>query len=326
MYVLRARAPGVVGKSVQVDLRDADRNDVVLAMTVCTRDLAGTVTDSSGGAPIEGARIFGGLVTTDKAGRFALCDMNKQTEIEVKADGFASVVRHLMPDEHDVDFALAPEAVVSGTVVGADRVPIGGASVNLMPSMRSNRDITRLRNLGGFATSDGSGRFTVHGLGIGAYDVGARAPGYVLAAPMTATVAMSTSDLVVTMRPADTIRGAARAPGGRPVANARINWMADDGGMAESTTRGDGSFEIADTRFGRGAFAVDRFQPVRNIVVDKQPVKLELTPSMEIRGRVLHDGAPVSTMPRCPRPGAPVTSDDNGRFVFQVRSDPAAFR
>lgn len=67
VYVLRARAPGVVGKSVHVDLRDADRNDVVFAMTVCTRDLVGTVTDSSGGAPIEGARIFGGPVTTDKA-------------------------------------------------------------------------------------------------------------------------------------------------------------------------------------------------------------------------------------------------------------------
>src|SRR5580698_2353884 len=36
-YVLRARAPGVVGKGLQVDLRDADRNDIVLAMTVCTR-------------------------------------------------------------------------------------------------------------------------------------------------------------------------------------------------------------------------------------------------------------------------------------------------
>jgi hypothetical protein len=95
-YWLRAFSAGVIGPGVHVDVRDGDRGDVVLVVHACTRELVGRVTDSSGGAPIDGAQIDG-MVVTNKAGQFALCDMNEQTTITAVVAGFASAVRHLMP-------------------------------------------------------------------------------------------------------------------------------------------------------------------------------------------------------------------------------------
>jgi hypothetical protein len=314
-YWLRAFSAGVIGPGQHVDVRDGDRTDIVLVVHACTRELVGRVTDSSGGAPIDGAQIDG-MVATNKAGQFALCDMNAQTEITAVAAGFASAVRHLMPGQIDVDFALVPEAALSGTVIGPDRAPIADARVRVMPSLRTNRGLMRTRNVGAGATTDDTGAFSFHGLGAGAYDVVAVAHGFVLDAALTVNVALTTAPIVIALRPADTIRGVAHSAG-KPIANAELTWMPDAGGIAETTTHADGSFEFADVRFGKGTFASRHYQPVRNITTGPAPLQLELAPALEIRGRVVHAGAPVA--------GAEITgmgpnaiSGDDGSFVWQV--------
>jgi hypothetical protein len=316
IYWLRGHAHGVTGAGTRVDVRSADAGDVVVVVHACTRDLVGLVTDSSGGAPIEGARIDGGMAVTNKAGQFTICDTNEQTEIVVEADGFASAARHLMPGDTNVDFALLPEATASGVVVGPDRAPIANARVDVSPSLRANRDTMRTRNLGGGAVADSSGRFSIHALGAGTYDVMASAPGYVLAAPITANITPTSPELVVAMRPADSIRGVARSRG-QPVAGASITWFCDGGEPTTSTTRPDGSFELDDARFGHGMFAIEHYQPVRDISVDAKPVQLELVPATEIRGRVVHDGAPVAGA-EVSGAGIPATSDEAGRFIVQT--------
>jgi hypothetical protein len=314
-YWLRAFSAGAIGPGVQVDVRDGDRSDVVLVVHACTRELVGRVTDSSGGAPIAGAQIDG-MVVTNKAGQFTLCDMNEQTEITAVAAGFASAVRHLMPGQVDVDFALVPEAALSGTVIGPDRAPITGAVVRVMPSLRTNRSLMRTRNVGAAATTDDTGAFSFHSLGAGTYDVAAVAHGFVLDVPLTVNVGLATAPIVIALRPADTVRGVARSAG-KAVANAELTWIPDVGQLAETTTRADGSFELADTHFGRGMFASRHYKPARNITTGPAPLQLELEPALEIRGRVVHAGAPVA--------GAEITgagpraiSGDDGSFVLEV--------
>ncbi len=314
-YWLRAFSAGAIGPGVQVDVRDGDRSGVVLVVHACTRELVGRVTDSSGGAPIAGAQIAG-MVVTNKAGQFTLCDMNQQTEITAVAAGFASAVRHLMPGQADVEFALVPEAALSGSVVGPDRAPIAGAVVRVMPSLRTNRSLMRTRNVGATATTDDTGAFSFHGLGAGAYDVAVVAHGFVLDAPLTVNVALTTAPIVIALRPADTVRGVARSAG-KPVANAELTWIPDVGELAETTTRADGSFELADTRFGRGTFASRHYKAARNITTGPAQLQLELEPALEIRGRVVHAGAPVAGA-EITGAGPSAISGDDGSFVVEV--------
>jgi hypothetical protein len=316
IYWARAFTAGVIGPSVEVDVRDADRGDVVLVVHVCTRQLVGRVTDSSGGAPIAGAQIDGGTALTNPAGQFVLCDMNDQTDIVAEAAGFASAVRHLMPGQTDVDFALMPEASLSGIVVGPDRAPVPDAVVHVAPSMRVNRSLMRTRNVGGTATTDSSGAFAFHGLGAGTYDATAAADGLVLAAPVTVDVTATTSQLVLAMRAADTIRGIARSAG-KPVANVAITWLPDGDASRETTTRADGSFEIADTHFGHGMFAAPHYKTLRDVTTGPKLVELDLQPALEVRGRVVHGGAPVAGA-EITGAGPSACSGEDGGFVVEA--------
>ncbi|HSD87090.1 MAG TPA: carboxypeptidase regulatory-like domain-containing protein, partial [Kofleriaceae bacterium] len=313
-YWLVASAPGVARGRTRIDAREADRSNIAIMLHGCTRDLAGTITDSSGGAPIEAARIDGGWAVTDKDGRFRICDDNEQTEITAEADGFASESRHLMPGDTNVDFALTPEAPVSGIVVGPDRVPIADVRVRLNPAMHT---ASETRNAGGLATSGSDGQFVMHGLGAGTYEVWVRAPGFVLAQPVSVTLKIADNpQLVIPLRVADVVRGVTRVDG-KPLAKAQITWMPEHGQMAVSTTQDDGTFEIRNTTYGRGMFAFEHHEPVRDVLVGPLPVTLDLRQAMEIRGHVMHDGAPVAGA-EVSGAGIPTTSDETGAFTVQV--------
>lgn len=163
-----------------------DVGEVVLEPGVSIR---GRVVGVENGAPLAGAEVVAydalpgdqaEVVTTGEDGRFLLEHRPRSGAIAVKARGRAT--RSVLPFretaarfEHTVevgDVALAPGAVLHGTVVEERGNPLAGVEVWNGP-----------RGAGLVARTDGGGRFVLEGLGVPrlappTVRVGARLDGY----------------------------------------------------------------------------------------------------------------------------------------------------
>lgn len=128
----------------------------------------------------------------------------KQAEVEV---GAGESIR--------VRFALARGVRLRGEVVGANGLPIGGASIWLSEPWDDARGAE-------VASSGADGRFVIEGAHRG-QSVGASAPGYAASAVVPVQSDGGSRDVrLVLAVPMGTVRGLVRDPSGAPVAGARV--------------------------------------------------------------------------------------------------------
>ena len=143
----------------------------------------------------------------------------QRNTLTVSAEGFATTTIDLPPASAEEpvrhELALAREASISGTVVGADGRPVASASIEVASSQ------PLLAPLGGakprVETADGAGRFRIGALTAGGWRLTATAPGYARGEPQLVDVAAEQAvEVELTLVPGARISGIVLAPDGRP--------------------------------------------------------------------------------------------------------------
>ncbi|MEO8843633.1 MAG: sigma-70 family RNA polymerase sigma factor, partial [Kofleriaceae bacterium] len=315
-FVVTASATDKTAMPVRVDLRAPKQGPVDLALIGCSH-VRGIVSDSSGG-PIAHAHVARDdtawpTADTDALGRYDLCTHFGPTTLLFTASGYQGATARVTVDAHTQrDMVLLPEAVVAGTVVGADGKPVGDAWITIDP-----RDKFEIRNAVVHGRSGSDGSFRLNGVSPGRVEVSAVAPGarsrkigLVLGAGETR------EGVIVRLDRAARFSGHIKE-GDKPVAGASIGLRVGslfEPALAVSQT--DGSFSIDRAQPGELAVVVDGYRVVSphfvkiagdtiaDIVVRSLP---------KLRGTVVRNGAPVpNAILDCP--GSPIT-DANGAFT-----------
>lgn len=159
----------------------------------------------------------GGSIQTDAEGRFRIRGLLPGTMlIHARAPGLASATPTIVPiaiAEHvkGIEIIVGAATDVRGRVVASDdaNVTIAGAEVELMSPV----------NPGGKTITDAEGRFVVHGVVAGGYDLYAEADGWLSTQPKRVSVTDDPGDeIVVTLERGLAIRGRVE-----PAASAEIS-------------------------------------------------------------------------------------------------------
>lgn len=236
-FELRGLSPGVYRLAVEgVDLFPAEVRFIDVpgrdVRVVVARRVAihGRVTES--GAPVAGAvvAVAGGgaldpiVATTDDAGAFAFDDL---VEGDYRAWAYRGdrAARAVLLDRFgagpfdDVELALEPAAVVTGTIIDRDT----GAGLAGTVRLVDDAGVEPPRA----ATTDADGRFRVEGVPHGAWIPEAEAPGYV-ALESLAFETERTDRLTIKLARGGVITGRVVDGGGAPVAGARVAIRGED--------------------------------------------------------------------------------------------------
>jgi hypothetical protein len=315
--IVVASAPGRAPGGVAIDLRDPtltpSPDRLELALGACDRTVSGIVHDDGG--PVAGATVrvatawhlrFGhgrlNWTAVDESGgdgRYQLCLRPGQELMTVEADGYASVSVELVGEEHvRRDVELAPEAVISGVVLGNDGQPGVGALVigRVVDYTASHTDDTT-------AVSGPDGRFSIGGMVPGRYALRAIDAGAATAEEVEVFARVGGGGEQVTLRMAPTLTTRGRVlAGDRPVPGARLSstpagtevpFVASD-----VVTDRDGRFVLSGLQPGPRELRVwghDILEPALLVAAfDAPEVVVRVVPRARVRGRVLRDGAPVA--------------------------------
>jgi RNA polymerase sigma factor (sigma-70 family) len=343
-WSVRASAPGNTSAIHDVDLRDPTTRPapdrLELELGACDAALFGTIRDASGG-PIASARVVrlsadmpksvpgGPAVISDDDGAYELCLDSRWTGpvrwsiVEVSAAGYAAVTyRSIVPGRVNVDFALVPEATISGRVVRDDTgEPVPGAYVFAAAWQRGVEGTPQRA-----AFTDQAGRFRLDQIAAGRHLVFVRADGLVDTSPGTSVdvgVGQASIEIEIRLEAASTLRGGV-VDGDRPIAGARVV-AADSRGVGPSAvSQEDGSFVLVgvprgDVRFT--AFPYEVVKPERFAVTrgEHDGITIEVDPRGAIVGRVVRGERPVpgaNLAIHGPNDGdlGEVRTDGDGRF------------
>ncbi len=339
-FSVRASAPGKASARRDVDLRDphgappSDRLELELG--ACGAALVGTVRDASGG-PIAKARIarlangrvavMGGPgVSSDDKGGYELCLETRWpgwASVEVSADGYAAItLTTVVPGRLHVDFALVPEATITGRVIRDDtHAPVPQAYV-FVPAGRWGTESTPLRG----AFTDASGHFRIDRMSAGRHLVFARAEGLTETAfgtPVVVGVGQTSVELELRLEAGSTIRGTV-VDDGKPVAGARVTALDGARGTASAISQDDGAFVLTgvprgDIQFGAPPFDVVSPKSFHVSQPTHDGVTIEVEPLGTIIGQVVRGKRPVpgaSIDISGPNAGdlEPVRTNAEGRF------------
>src|SRR5262249_14113900 len=128
-FSVAATAEGRSAAIVEVDTRDprSGAERIELRLGGCESVLVGHVSDASGG-PIAGAQVClappraSACVSADESGAYHTCLTPRQGIVSVSAAGYGAIYDRLDYVGHRLqrDYALTPEAVITGRVVRAD--------------------------------------------------------------------------------------------------------------------------------------------------------------------------------------------------------------
>ena len=276
-YQVMAQKPGTAPAVAVVDLRNPAASPppdkLLLTLTECLYKVTGTIADASGGA-IAGARVR--LASPDQPlgppralsgddGAYIACFGQSErsrsaVQIEVTAEGYAgAIIRVRTADAITRDFALVPEAIITGRVIAAT-TPAGPAEASnddddngqllgseipgqdagqpiagAMVSADVQGSVPGQRGAVVNAETDAQGRFQLVGLRGGALSVRAEAPGWVRSSgqEVIAQPGQTTADVIIRLQPASSIAGVITAEK-QPVAGATIHWFAMGGPRAGS--------------------------------------------------------------------------------------------
>jgi hypothetical protein len=178
----RGFLPAVVGEGRPLDLRKKDLEGQDLALEAGGFEVAGVVTDATGGV-IAGASVtamLGGTYYTarqhgmqstisDQNGAFTLFVTGGEVGLVGDADGYAQGGTTVHAPAHEVRLQLTPESRISGVVVlHPEGTPVAGVRVRARSPTCEGKP----------GTSDGDGAFTVSSLRPGIYELEASGPGF----------------------------------------------------------------------------------------------------------------------------------------------------
>ncbi|MCU1281534.1 MAG: hypothetical protein JWM53_5080 [bacterium] len=319
------RSPAIV----EVDTRDptsaAERLE--LRLGGCESALSGHVNDSSGG-PIAGAQVClappraSACVTADPAGAYTMCLSPLQNLVSVAATGYGGIFDRLEYVGHRVqrDYALTPEAVISGRVVRSDNnAPVAQASVRVTSLERGQRFAAP-----GASTTNEQGRFTIAGLAGGRYRVDAFAEGLASteAVEINIDAGRPSGEVLLRLQPASRVSGVV-TDGRDPIVGATVSLrLGQRPGSIDAVTQPDGGFVLDPV--GRGIATLDvRSYDVREpktITIDRADVsgvRLLVDVMGSIAGRVTYQGKPLAgARVSFPGPIEPAYSEADGTYVM----------
>ncbi len=322
-YALGAQLPGKLAAVRHLDLRDPSApHDIELVIGDCVASLHGTVADASG-TPIEGAHVLReGVVgaETDRAGNYELCVLPTavlvaEIRVVVRADGFGTLAIPLAPPGRmRQDFVLAPEATVSGRVLGPNGAPLASARVAVeltAPVAPPERGVSLT------SVTDADGAFRIAGLAAGDYRIAA-AGAHAVTVPVELTVEAA-DDRHIELRTniAGVVRGRVISRG-VPVAGVAVA-----AGNESAISQQDGSFVLTRVPVGDVQLTTTPYKlskrPFHIIEGDRNIVELAVEPMGILRGTVRRHGVPVP-FARVVTTGASragVTTDGSGRYELR---------
>lgn len=296
-YALGASLPGTLAAIQHVDLRaPSSPGEVELVLGTCAASLYGRITDASG-TPIRDAQILReGVIgaETDATGAYELCTLPTaalvaELRLIVRAAGFGTLAIALAPPGRmRRDFVLAPEASITGRVIGADGAPLPGARV----AVSLTAPVTPPERGYSLATlTDDEGAFRIAGLDAGEFTVSA-ATASALAAPQKVVLeAAQTRTLDLRVSATGVLRGRV-VSGGRPVAGASVS-----AGEEAAISQGDGSFVLARVPVGDVELTTAPYRRISGRVHildgDRNTAEIDVVPLGTIRGTVRRHGVPV---------------------------------
>ena len=280
----------------------------------------GIVRDSVGGV-VGGALIVSsaGLTTSDDEGHFTLTHTKTWGFIDIAAhaDGYAPAVTHSNIGRRDLELFLTPESVVIGSISRPDGTPVSGALIRAEGS--AARPVA----------SAVDGRFELHGLSPGTFQIIGVAPGLqaVSDSPISVGVGEMLGGVELLAMTAPRLRGTIELPDGSPCSVG--GWVQLDRAAGESTqVQADLS----------GAFSFDELVPGRYIPTigcagyrpQGQPA-LELAADSNLTERWIMDagyglGLTVYGTDGGPAAGVQVNvQDETGNYLFAVHAGDDGF-
>ena len=326
-FSVAATADGKSPAIVETDTRDpnAGSEHLELRLGGCDSQLFGHVSDSSGG-PIAGAKLClappraSACVASDDGGAYSMCLTPHQSVVAVEARGYGGIYDHFEYTGRRVqrDYALTPEATITGRVVRADRnTPVAHASVRAASTERGLRV-----GAPGATTTDDEGRFTIAGLAGGRYRVSAFAEGLATAEAIEVNVepGRPSGELLLRLLAASRLAGVV-TDGRDPVVGATVSLRFGQPESIDAVTQSDGSFIIDPVARGVATVAVADYdvrepKTVRIDRADLSGVRILVDTMGSIAGRVTKEGKGV--------PGArtfvsmrlePVYTDADGNYI-----------
>lgn len=261
-YIMVATVAGYLRASAGVVLKPGQNSTGVQISLVRPASIEGTVIDAISGKPVAGARISPGAnwpdppTLGDSAGHFRLEGLRPDSYRPTASatgylEGSQAVILAAGQTCTGVRIALAPQAVIAGTVVDAvSGKPIAGVRIAL--------DRAECGQYCGFATvTDVAGRFHFDGLEAGPHELAAHRTGYLRAsraAPLTK--GQHFDDLRISLTPQAVIAGRVEDQDGFPVAHAGIAVQArgPNGELVPSGSGGTddrGTFRVSGLPSGR---------------------------------------------------------------------------
>lgn len=305
---LGAAMPGALAAIRHLDLRDPNiATDVELALVACSARIEGKVADASGN-PIPHAQVLreNAIGTeTDASGAYELCGLPTaalvaQLDLVIRADGYGAIATGVAPAGRiHRDFALAPEATITGTATANAALWIEPDRVD--PARTGERGARQV------AIADGDGRFRITGASGGRYRLGGAARGMIAVPTLVSVEAGGTADVTVRMVPAATVRGRV-VMHGAPVAGARVALRTDGVVLrhddpardpiaaADAVTQADGGFVLDGVPVVRASFTAEPVRvvtPPSTLVAGDNAIVLDAEPLGRIRGGVRRHGLPV---------------------------------
>jgi len=295
-YTLAASAPEKTEAALAFHLEDprvgADRLELVLGG--CQTVIEGTIVDADG-RPVEKARVrrldaASIPVETDGNGKFRRCIAAGETELAASADGFGPSFFAVKPPAPAQVTLAAPGHVAGVCVSDEDGEPVSGAvvAVGRFPEIV-------------WGLSDASGRFDVPvGAGSGevhAFSVDRQSRDETFSALEPGGV---TRSIVLRLRPALRLVGQVVAAGQRAAGVPISSGKADEAyGSFPVYSKADGSFVLPRLRQGMVALESEGYLLIAPKMVwtsdePSPPITVEIAALVNLRGRVLRDGAPVA--------------------------------
>ncbi|GAA4893838.1 MFS transporter [Streptomyces coeruleoprunus] len=158
----------------------------------------------------------------------------------------------------ELDVFLGGAGRLTGTVVTADRTPVHDAAVTLTDARGEVVATTRTGPDGGYALTE---------LVAGEYTLAVGAPGLRPAALPVGVHAARETRQDVELAGGAVLRGTVRAPGGRPVEDARVTLLDAAGNVVDTLTTGpDGIFRFVDLTAGAYTVIASGYPPVATVL------------------------------------------------------------
>jgi RNA polymerase sigma-70 factor (ECF subfamily) len=313
---------------------------LVVSLAPCSMRMSGVVADASGGGIAKAAISVDGVEGTesDANGNYRVCVSPQDVlgpaqyvDVRVEADGYGTTHETVIAmGDMEHDFLLVPEAILVGRVTTSGGDPVSGARVF---AHAEPQEMPR-HVASGFADTDKDGRFRIARLAPGAFQLNAQAKG-VTSFPLAVFAQPATTSreirIVLDRKPLARVRGHVYKDNA-PVGGAQVQAVREGQPAGGSMSQADGSFVFDAMEYGKTQFFVspNTAEASSEINVDRaevDDVRVELTKTASIHGRVTRKGTPVqgASIVYMPPPQASffgmqpaTTTDAHGAFVLEL--------